>query len=117
MDPVDSFRNLLLMAASDGRMSESELRLLSHRATEWGITDDQFEDAIEQALSGRAELTLPEEAGEKTEFLKDMIRMMAADGEMSEPEKQLFALASSVLGFDGKQLNRLIDEVINEDAT
>ena len=38
MSHADLFRNLLLMAAVDGRMSESELRLLSHRAAEWGIT-------------------------------------------------------------------------------
>ncbi len=31
MDPADNFRNLFLMAASDGQMAEAELRLLSHR--------------------------------------------------------------------------------------
>ena len=43
MSQSDLFRNLLLMAVVDGRMSEAELRLLVHRATEWGITDDEFE--------------------------------------------------------------------------
>ena len=38
MSRSDLFRNLLLMAAVDGRMSESELRLLVHRAAQWGIT-------------------------------------------------------------------------------
>ena len=56
MDRLDSFRNLIIMAASDGRMAEAELRLLSHRATEWGITDDQFEDAIEASSRHEASL-------------------------------------------------------------
>ena len=59
MNQADLFRNLLLMAAIDGRMSEAELRLLSHRAAEWGITDEEFERAIQDAIDGNAELTIP----------------------------------------------------------
>jgi uncharacterized tellurite resistance protein B-like protein len=115
MDPADKFRNLLLMAASDGRMSESELRLLSHRATELGITDDQFEDAIHEALSGRASLVMPADPDERQLMLKDLIRMMAADGKMASGEKHLFALASTVLGVEAEALDRLIDAVLEED--
>jgi uncharacterized tellurite resistance protein B-like protein len=116
MDPADSFRNLLIMAASDGRMSESELRMLSHRAAEWGITDDDFEQAIQDAIDGRAELTLPSESHERIEILKDLIRMMGADGRIAEGERHLFALASSILGVEASVLNRLIDEVLAEDG-
>ena len=115
MDHAEVFRNLLIMAASDGRMEEAELRLLSHRAAEWGVTDDQFEDAIEAAMLGKAELSLPPDPADRIRLLKEMIRMMAADGHLSDAEKQLFALASSIVGLDGTQLNRLIDEVLAED--
>lgn len=115
MERSDSFRNLILMAASDGLMAEAELRMLSDRAAEWGITDDQFEDAIHDAIHGRAELTLPESEQERIDFLKDMIRMMAADGRMTEGEKQLFALASGVMGIESGRLNQLIDEVLNDE--
>ena len=115
MDPADQFRNLLLMAASDGRMSEAELRLLSHRAAEWGITDDQFEDALQDAISGRASLVLPPDPDDRTRLLKELIRMMAADGRMADSEKQLFAVASSILGVGPDELNRLIDAVLEED--
>jgi uncharacterized tellurite resistance protein B-like protein len=116
MDVTDCFRNLLLVAASDGRMSEAELRMLSHRAAEWGITDDQFEDAIQDAIRGRAMLTLPAEPAERSEMLKDMIRMMAADGRLEKHEKELFALASVALGVGTDALNQLIDSVLNEDG-
>lgn len=110
-----AFLNLLLMAASDGRMAESELRLLSHRAAEWGITDDQFEEALELALTGRAELTIPPDADERRQLLKELVRMMAADGKMCEAEKRLFALCSGVIGIEDAELNRLIDEVLQEE--
>jgi len=115
MDPASVFRNLLLMAASDGRVDEAELRLLSDRATEWGISDDEFEAAIQDAVEGRAELTLPPELEARQAILKDMLRMMGADGRMSRAEKELFALASSVVGIDQAALNRLIDDVLRED--
>ena len=115
MDPADSFRNLLLMAASDGEMAESELRLLSHRAAEWGVTDDQFEDAIRDAISGRAALMLPADPAERIEVLKDLMRMMAADGRMTASEKQLFAIACAILGVEPEDLNRLIDDLLAED--
>jgi uncharacterized tellurite resistance protein B-like protein len=115
MSQSDLFRNLLLMAAVDGRMSEAEFRLLSHRAAEWGITDEQFEQAIQDAIAGKAELTIPTDPAERTELLKEMIRIMAADGHMAEEQKQLFALAASVLDVSMEELNRLIDAVLTED--
>ena len=114
MSKSEQFRNLLMMAAADGRMDESELRLLSHRATEWGITDDEFEAAIHYAISGGASLTIPSDPRERKAYLKDMIRMMAADGVMAESEKNLFAMAATMVGIEGEELNQLIDEVLSE---
>ena len=56
MNPADNFRDLLLMAASDGQVDEAELRLLADRAAQWGVGDDEFEAAIQDAIAGRAEL-------------------------------------------------------------
>ena len=116
MDAADNFRNLLLMAVSDGQMAESELRLLSDRATQWGVTDDEFGKALRDAISGRVALTLPTDSNERIEILKDMIRMMAADGVMTDSEKQLFAVASGVMGIGVEHLNGIIDEVLEDDG-
>ncbi|MCA9151405.1 MAG: hypothetical protein KDA92_18965 [Planctomycetales bacterium] len=112
----DVFLNLLIMAAADGSIAESELGLLAHRAAEWGITDEQFEDALEKAASGRAELTVPNDPAERKLLLKELVRMMAADGKLSDSEKQLFAVFSSASGIGDEELNRLIDEVIGDDS-
>jgi len=114
MQRADNFRNLLLMAAADGRMSEPELQLLSDRAAQWGITDDEFESALQDAIRGDAAFVLPEDPAEKIELLKDLIRMMAADGRMTDGEKELFAMATSLLGVGADRLNELIDGVLAE---
>ena len=52
MTPLDRFRHILAMAAADGRMNESELGFLSSRAMQLGITDDQFEAVLKEAIEG-----------------------------------------------------------------
>ena len=105
---------MLAMASADGLMSESELRLLSHRATEFGITDTEFEDAIHSAIANDVQISIPDDASERSAILKDLVRMMAADGELKDPEKKLFAIVATLYEFDGDKLNRLIDEVVDE---
>ena len=39
MDSLALFKDLMLMAVSDGHLNEQELRMLAARAVRWGITD------------------------------------------------------------------------------
>ena len=112
MTASEHFRNMLAMASADGMMSEAELRLLSHRATEFGITDNEFEDAIRNAIANEVQISVPADWDERSAILKDMVRMMAADGELKETEKKLFAVVATMYEFNGAQLNQLIDEVV-----
>jgi hypothetical protein len=47
-------------------------------------------------------------------MLKEMIRLMAIDGVMAEPEKRLCAVASGRMEFTSKQFSQILDEVIAE---
>ncbi|MCA9211722.1 MAG: TerB family tellurite resistance protein [Planctomycetales bacterium] len=114
MSVSEHFRTMIAMAAADGAMSEAELRLLSDRAVEFGITDDEFEDALQDAIHRKVDISLPADRAERASILKDMIRMMAADGHMRPNEKKLFAVVATLYEFDGDGLNQLIDEVLAE---
>ncbi len=114
MTQAEMFRNLLLMAAVDGRMAESELRLLSDRATEWGISDEEFEAAIQQAIQGTAEFTIPRDRDERADLIKEMICMMAADGQLASEQKELLAFATTILGISPLELNNLIDRLLDD---
>ena len=116
MTNLEQFRNLLTMATADGRVGEAELRLLSDRVIQWGITNEQFEQALQEVLSGKAELTIPTDRGEREAMLKGLLRMMAADGRLSEPERQLFALAAATMQISAEQVSRLIDATLGEDG-
>ncbi len=112
MDRYELFKDLLVMAISDGQLDENELRMLASRAVRWGITDAQFEDAIEYALRDDARLTIPPDHADRIELLEELLRMMAADGKLAEIEKRLFAVAAATMKISDEQLDALLDRML-----
>lgn len=94
MDNRQQLRTLIMMAAADGQFSESEINLLAERCASLGLSADEFQQVFTEATQSTALPELPTEHTEKTELLRDLLRMMAADGELSETEKRFFALAA-----------------------
>lgn len=114
MNHLQRFRNLMVLAAADGKMTEEEVVFLSLRAARWGITDEQFQDTLDYAKSEEAELEIPSEDDERERMLADMLRMMAVDGELADTERRLFAVVAANMGFERERLNQLIDRVIED---
>lgn len=112
MELEAKLRNLLVMAAADGSLTEREIAFLSDRRTRWGVPEDVFADLIRYAISDVAELEIPDSDKERVEMLQDLLRMMAADGDLAEVEKQLFATASVAMGISDSQLKEIIDSVL-----
>ena len=112
MTPQDKFRYLLQMAAADDSISREELRLLGNRAITWGLTDDQFQALVEEAVRGETQLPIPDSQEERVALLADLIRMMGADGKLDELEKRLFATVAAQTDVDFEQLNEIIDTAI-----
>jgi len=114
MKIMDKLRNLLVMAASDGSLNESEIRYLSDRCQKWGLPESALAEAIQYALSKHAELTLPPRQSERLEMLEDLMAMMAADGDLAETERNLFAVAAAQMEISDATLNRLIDKLVQK---
>lgn len=111
MDRVQLFENIVLMALADGSVSKDEFNLLSDRCRQWGIEDHQFREAIEKATSPGAEFHVPDDPKDRESLLREAVQMMGADGELSEGEKQLFAIAAATMNVSTDDLNRIIDSV------
>ena len=112
MDVDEKFRNLLIMAAADGRLTEREINLLSDRSARWKISDADRDAAIELVLAEQPQLRIPSEKSDRVEMIRDLMRMMAADGELADLEKQLFATAAAKMGVSEHELNKIIDSII-----
>ena len=113
-DRIQLFHNLVNLAAVDHKFTEEEIGFLINRANAWGISTDEFETALVGIDHGEHELHIPESYDERVGMLKEMIRLMAVDGEMAEMEKWLCAQASARMDFNSIQFGELLEEVIRE---
>lgn len=113
MEQLDHLKNLVIMAAADGTLTEQEIALLVDRASALGLDEEDLEKAIAYALSGEAKLKFPIDRNEQNAMLADLMKMMAADGELQEIEKRLFALAAAKMGIAKDDLEKLIDELVD----
>ena len=91
--------------------------MFSHRALEWGVSDDQFEAMIDEAANGAAPLPeIPQDRAAAHELLKQLVFMMAADGEMHDSERQMFAVIAAQMNVNESELNGIIDRAIAEQS-
>ena len=111
---LDHLKNLVIMAAADGALTEQEIALLVDRCSDLGLAEEDLEKAIDFALSGNAKLQFPVDRLEQDQMLGDLIRMMAADGKLTEVEKRLFALAAAKMGIEKDELDGLIDQLVGK---
>lgn len=112
MRHLDHLKNLVIMAAADGSLSEREIALLIDRCSDLGLEEADLGRAVQFALSENASLKLPTDRRDQLEMLSDLIRVMAADGQLSEVEKRLFALAAAKMNVARGELDGLIDKLV-----
>ncbi|MDA0658162.1 MAG: TerB family tellurite resistance protein [Planctomycetota bacterium] len=113
MKPKDLLKNLLAMAASDGAIHQGEMSLLADRCTQWGVSDDEFGEMLELATNGKLALQIPPEPSDRETLLRELVHMMAADGQLADTEKHLFATAAAVMKITPARLDQIIDQAIS----
>ena len=100
------------MAAADGKLMDEEMAFLAQRAHRWGITDSQFTETLQYARSPQAVISIPATKGERHQLLREMIRTMAADGDLAEIEKNLFAVAAATMKVSDAELNEILNSIL-----
>lgn len=105
-------RNIVVMAFADGSLGEREVALVADRCAELGLDEYDLRKAIEFGLSEDASVQLPSDREEKIELIRDLVRMMAADGRLDESEKRLFALAAAMMSMSPAEIEQIIDDTL-----
>ena len=114
MQPIDQFKNLVVMAAADRSFSSEEIQYLVMRANKLGLSEEEFKTCLDFAMSGEGSIDLPNSEADRKELLTGLIRMMAADGVLADVEKEMFAIAAAKMDISAEDLNALIDSVVSE---
>jgi len=108
---LGQLKNLVMLAAADGHMTDSELAVLIAVASREDITPEQFNNVIENPDS--ASITLPDDEDTKLAYLRDMVAMMMVDGELDEQELAICKIYAMALGYRGSIVDGMIAGVID----
>lgn len=104
---IEHFRNLVSLAAVDGKIEDIERITLSKIAYERGISVDRMNVMLKHA--DEYVYLIPQNMQERDRQLKEMIEFALVDGEFAQAEKGLIFSVGERLGFTVDQLNFTID--------
>ena len=108
MNRVDLFNNLVVMAAVDGKINDEEAAYLAQRAVNWGITEAEANKAIANAMANQRDFSVPPTKEGCLEVLREIIKMMAIDGQLAPVEKELCASAAVAMNITQTELKNVI---------
>ena len=104
---LEHFANIVAVAASDGKISDEELELLKDRATEYGLSENDVNNLLDNAQS--LEFIIPMNQVEREEQLSEAVLMSMIDGEIANEEYEICLKIAEKLGFNKKYLTYIID--------
>ncbi len=104
---IEHFRNLISLAAADGKIAEVEMVALSKIAFDNGIPLDRLTVMIDRA--DEYVFLIPQNHEDKDKQLGDMIELAMLDGDFANAERELINLVGSRLGFSPKEIREKID--------
>ena len=103
---LEHFRNLVSLAAIDGKIEDIERVTLSKIAYERGISVERMNVMLKHA--DEYVYLIPQNNNEKDKQLKEMIDFALVDGDFAEAEKSLIITVGKRLGFTTAQLDSAI---------
>ena len=109
---LGQLKNLVMLAAADDRITDSELAVLLAVASRENISPEDFSNVLENPDSVTIEL--PEDEDTKLAYLRDMVAMMMIDGELDEQEMAICKIYAMALGYRGSIVDGMIAGVIDQ---
>ena len=109
---LGQLKNLVMLAAADDRITDSELAVLLAVASRENIAPEDFSNVLENPDSVTIEL--PEDEDTKLAYLRDMVAMMMVDGELDEQEMAICKIYAMALGYRGSIVDGMIAGVIDQ---
>lgn len=108
---LGQLKNLVMLAAADGHLTDSEMAVLLAVASRENITPDEFNKVIDDP--DNVNINLPEDEDTKLAYLRDMVAMMMIDGELEEQELAICKIYALALGYRSSIVDGMIAGVID----
>ena len=101
--------NLISVALADGKLVESEKKLLIQIAKRLGISDEQVMEYI--AHPEDIEFVIPQKSTDCYTQLYELISMVIVDDEMHEKEEELLKKYARKLNFSEDVVDKITDKI------
>lgn len=103
---LSHLRNLISVAAIDGKIEESEMNILAKVASREGMSEYEFRRCLENP--GSVKFVVPNSDEKCRQFLLDLVVMMMVDGDIDEKEIELCKVIAVGLGYKPEVVHALI---------
>lgn len=108
---LEHFRNLVSLAAADGKIEEAEKDSLTRIANTLGIPSDRLQVML--AHAHEYIYLVPQNNKDREDQLAQMIEIALADGEFARSEKELVKSIAHKLGFTHPEAEAIINGYID----
>lgn len=106
-----AFRNLVMIARSDGQISDEEMCLTERMGRFLGLTEVQVRQIMEQPEA--YPMFPPSTIRERRERMVDLVRMVLADGEIDAREMATLHRLAIGLGYSEEDIPGLVNRIIH----
>jgi len=107
---LGQLKNLVMLAAADGHLTDSELAVVLAVASRENITPEEFDKVVDNPDS--VTIALPEDEDTKLAYLRDMVALMMIDGELEEQEMAICKIYAMALGYRGSIVDGMIAGIV-----
>lgn len=108
---LGQLKNLVMLAAADGHLTDSELAVLLAVASRENITPEEFNKVIDDPDS--VNIVMPEDEDTKLAYLRDMVAMMMIDSELDEQELAICKIYAMALGYRSSIVDGMIAGIVD----
>ena len=103
---IAHFKNLVVVAAIDGKVDDDEREFLEEQAEDFGLEKAEVEEIINNAHE--LEFIVPEEEDDKEDHLADIVFLMMVDGVIDEKEYQMCLNIANRLELKKEDLDEVV---------
>lgn len=111
-EKLSHLKNLVTLSLADGKLEKAELAAISAVISREGMTQKDLEKCIKDPRS--IEFVPPTSNNTKIQYLKDMVCLMMADGNIDNNEIMVCKMTAEMLGFRNDVIDVMIMEIIEE---
>lgn len=105
------FNNMVMLARIDGKVDDTEIKLLTRIAKRLSLTEEQVKEIIEH--SDQYPMIPPVSKEERYERFIQFVQMTFVDGEVDPAEEKLVRKYGVALGLSDEEINTQFPAVLN----